>query len=143
MRAIIILLTVIFLSTSYAQNLKINDVPQIVRDKFSSSYKNATNVKWTKEKSGYESSFKKGNVDMSVNYDEKGNVVEIETGIKLKELPVEVREAVAKDYFKYKISETAKIESKGVITYEVEVKRGKDKMDLFYDEHGVLKSKLK
>jgi hypothetical protein len=80
---------------------------------------------------------------MSVNFDEKGNVVETETGIKLGELPIEVRESVAKDYSKYKITETAKIETKGIATYEVEVKRGKDKMDLIYNEHGVLKSKEK
>jgi hypothetical protein len=134
---------IIFLSASYAQNLKIKDVPRNVKDIFTSRYSKATNVKWTKEKSGYESSFKKGNVDMSVNFDEKGNVVETETGIKLGELPIEVRESVAKDYSKYKITETAKIETKGITTYEVEVKRGKEIIDLLYGEHGVLKSKEK
>ena len=138
MKTIIILLMGIFLSIGSAQSLKIKDIPRIVREKFISSYSTATNVKWTKEKSRYESSFKKGNVDMSVNFDEKGNIVETETGIKLSELPIVVRESVAKDYSNYKISETAKIESKGITTYEVEVKRGKDKMDLIYNEHGVL-----
>ena len=143
MKTIIIALTAIFLSTNYAQSLKIKDVSRIVRDKFSSSYSNATNVKWTKEKSGYESSFKNGNIDMSVNFDEIGNIIETETGIKLSDLPVEVRQSVAKNYSKYKISETAKIETKGIITYEVEVRRGKDKMDLIYGEHGVLISIVK
>ena len=143
MKTIIIFLTFILLGTSYAQNLKIKDIPQNVRDKFNSSYSNATNVKWTKEKAGYESSFKKGSVDMSVIFDEKGNIVETETVIQLSYLPVEVRESVAKDYSKYKISEAAKIESRGIISYEVEVKRGKDKIELVYDEHGVLKSKHK
>ena len=139
MKTIIILLTGFFLGAGYAQDLSSKEVPQIVKDKFRSNYLNATNVKWTKERSGYESSFKKGPVDMSVNFDEKGNIIETETGIKLSEVPVEVRESVAKDFSKYKITETAKIESRGVITYEVAVKRGKDKMDLMYDEHGVLK----
>ena len=143
MKTIIIALTAIFLSTNYAQSLKIKDVSRIVRDKFSSSYSNATNVKWTKEKSGYESSFKNGNIDMSVNFDEIGNIIETETGIKLSDLPVEVRQSVAKNYSKYKISKTAKIETKGIITYEVEVRRGKDKMDLIYGEHGVLISIVK
>jgi hypothetical protein len=143
MKSFIILLTVFFFSVSYPQNLKIKDVPRIVRDKFSSSYSKATNLKWTKEKSGYETSFKNENVDMSVNFDEKGNVVETETGIKLSELPIEVRESVSKDYSKYKITEAAKIETKGIITYEAEVKRGKEIIDLIFDEHGVLKSKEK
>jgi hypothetical protein len=141
MKTMIILLTGIFLSSGYTQDLTSKDVPQIVKDKFRSNYTNATNVKWTKEKSGYESSFKKGTVDMSVNFDEQGNITETETGIKLSELPVEVRESVAKDFSRYKITEMTKIESKGIITYEVAVKRGKDKMDLMYDEHGVLISK--
>ena len=143
MKTIIIILMAILLSTSYAQNLKIKDVPRNVRDKFSSSYSKATDVKWTKEKSGYEASFKNGKIDMSVNFDEKGNVVETETGIKLSELPVEVRESVAKNYSKYKITEAVKIEAKGMITYEVEVRRSKGIIDLIYDEHGDLKSKVK
>jgi hypothetical protein len=143
MKTVIILLTVLFISTGYAQDFSSKDVPRIVKEKFRSSYSNATNVKWTKEKSGYESSFKKGSANMSVNFDEQGNVIETETGIKLIELPVEVRESVAKDFSKYKITETSKIESRGIITYEVAVKRGKDKIDLMYDEHGVLKSKLR
>ena len=138
MKTIIIFLTIIFFCTNYAQNLKSKDIPLAVRDKFTSTYSKATLVKWTKEKSGYEASFKKGTTDMSVNIDEQGKIIETETGIKLSELPVEVRESVAKDYSKYKITECAKIETKGIITYEVEVKGRKGKMDLIYDEHGVL-----
>lgn len=143
MKSFIIILTVIFFSISYAQNLDNKDVPRIVKEKFISSFTKTVHVKWTKEKSNYEASFKTGDKQMSVNFDEKGNIIETETGIKLSELPIEVRESVAKDYSKYKITETAKIETKGLISYEVEVKRGKGKMDLIYDEHGVLKSKIK
>jgi hypothetical protein len=143
MKTIIILLTGIFLSIGSAQSLKTKDVPGIVKEKFNSSFTKAVHVQWTKEKSNFEASFKTGDKQMSVNFDEKGNIVETETGIKLSELPIVVRESVAKDYSKYKIRETAKIETKGITTYEVEVKRGKDKMDLIYDEHGVLKSKEK
>jgi Putative beta-lactamase-inhibitor-like, PepSY-like len=143
MKSFIIILTVIFFSISYAQNLDNKDVPIIVKEKFISSFTKTVHVKWTKEKSNYEASFKTGDKQMSVNFDEKGNIIETETGIKLSELPIEVRESVAKDYSKYKITETAKIETKGLISYEVEVKRGKGKMDLIYDEHGVLKSKIK
>ena len=139
MKTIIIFLMAIILSASYAQNLKTKDIPGIVKEKFNSNYSKAVHVKWTKEKSGYETSFKNGKVDVSVNFDEKGNVVEIETGIILNALPIEVRESVAEDYSKYKITETAKIESKGITKYEVEVKGLKGKKDLIYDEHGVLK----
>lgn len=143
MKSIFFLLTGMFLSIGSAQSLKTKDVPGIVKEKFNSNFTKVVNAIWTKEKSNFEASFKAGDRQMSVNIDEKGNIIETETGIKLGELPVEVRNSVAKDYLKYRITEAAKIEVKGIITYEVEVKRGKVKMDLIYDEHGVLISKEK
>lgn len=143
MKSIIILITGIFLSASYAQSLDTKDVPGIVKEKFNSSYTKAAHVKWTKEKSNYEASFRTGKKEMSVNFDEKGKIIETETEIKTNDLPMEIRNSISKNYSGYKITEAAKIESNGIITYEAEVTRGKDKMDLIYDEHGVLKSKEK
>jgi hypothetical protein len=143
MKTIMLFLTGIFFSISFAQNLENKDIPQVVKDKFASSYTKTTHLKWTKEKSNYEASFRTGNKEMSVNFDEKGNIVETETEIKSSELPIEVRNSVSKDYSGYKITEAAKIESNGIITFETEVTRGKDKKDLIYDGLGVLKSKGK
>jgi len=141
MKSIIILLTGILLSAGYAQNLYTKDIPKIVIDKFNSSFPKAANVKWTIEKSNYEASFKTSRKEMSVNFDEKGNVVETETEIKLSGLPVEIRTSISKNYSGYKITEITKIKTRGITTYEAEVTHGKDKMDLMYDDHGVLKSK--
>ena len=133
-------MTGIFLSAGYAQNLDTKDIPKIVIEKFNSSFPKAVNVKWTMEKSNYEASFKTGRKEMSINFDEIGNVVETETEIKLRELPVEIRTSISKNYSRYKITEITKIKTRGIITYEAEVTQGKDKMDLMYDDHGVLQS---
>jgi hypothetical protein len=47
-----------------------------------------------------------------------------------------------KDYAAFEIEETAKIESKGEIAYEVEVEKGKETFDLIFDVNGKLLKKL-
>ena len=140
MKSIIILITGIFLSASYAQSLDTKDVPGIVKEKFNSNYTKAAHVKWTKEKTNYEASFRTGKKEMSVNFDLKGNIIETETEIKINDLPIEIINSISKNYSGYKITAAARIESNGIITYEAEITREKDKMDLIYDEHGVMKS---
>jgi hypothetical protein len=136
---ILLLLTVFLFNTNYAQNLDPKDVPQLVKDKLKSSYSRAIDVKWNKEKTGYEASFKYRKKDMSVNFDEKGKIIEVETQIQVAALPVEVREAIATNYPKNKINEAAKIVRKGIVMYEAEITVGEKLLNLYYDEHGTLK----
>jgi hypothetical protein len=143
MKTIMLSLTGIIFSISFAQNIQNKDIPQVVKEKFASSFTGATHVKWTKEKSDFEASFRNGKKEMSVNFNEKGNIIETEIEIKVADLPAVIKNSVSKDYPGYKITEAAKIESKGIVTWEAEVTRGKDKMDVIYDEQGVQKSKEK
>lgn len=143
MKTIMLFLIGLFFSISFAQNLENKDIPQLVKDKFTSSYTKSTHLKWTKEKSNFEASFKLGKKKMSVNIDADGNIVETETELKVTDLPAIIKTSVLKDYPGYKITEAAMIESKGVTTWEAEVSRGKNRMDVIYDEHGVQKSKEK
>lgn len=143
MKSLVIILTGIILSTSYSQSLDSNEIPRIVREQFKLSYKKAVEVKWTKDNWNYKATFKNGDEQMSVNLDTKGKIIETETGIEISELPVEVREASAKDYPKYKILAAVKIERGVRIKYKVGIRQGKSVIDLFYDEHGVLISKEK
>jgi hypothetical protein len=65
--------------------------------------------------------------------DVSGNILETEVEIKIDELPAKAKEYVSKNYAGQKIKETAKItDSKGVVTYEAEIK-GKD---LIFDSNG-------
>lgn len=117
-------------------------VPEIVKSAFKSAYPAVTKVKWDMEKTGeYEAEFKINKVEVSVVYDEKGNLLETETEIKFSDLPQAVKDAIAKDFAGYKIEEIEKVEKKGVISYEMEVEKGKMEYELTYDLNGKLLNK--
>jgi hypothetical protein len=130
-------------SISFAQKSGSKDVPKIVKAKFGATFKEVKKVKWNKEKTGYEASFKMGKENKSVTLDEFGKIIDIETEIKVSDLPKDILVSVKKDFAGYKITEAAKIETEGAIIYEAEVTKGKEKMDLIYDGNGNLKNKTK
>jgi hypothetical protein len=141
MNKMIVLITAFLIGHSFAQNLEIKDVPREVKEKFAANYTNIKKVMWSKDNLNYEASFKSGSDDKSVTFDATGGIIEIETKISIRKLPVEIINNVRKNYPGFKITETARIEGKGMVTYEAEVTKGKVKMDLYFDEHGALKSK--
>jgi hypothetical protein len=109
-----------------AQKVKESDVPSVVKDGFKQSYKDAKEVKWEKEGANFEAEFEVGETDQSVVLDATGNIIETEIEIKIGELPLAVKDYVAKNYKDNKIKEATKI------TYEAELK-GKD---LIFDSTG-------
>lgn len=121
---------VTFLGSSvFAQ--KYNNIPDVVKRVLAKNYPNAKSVKWDKEDANFEASFKMNDLDNSILFDVKGNVLESEVAIK--ELPKNVLEYLNKNYPNQKVVESAKItNAKGVVTYEAEIK-GKD---LIFDANG-------
>jgi hypothetical protein len=121
---------VAFLGSSVFSQQKSN-ILEVVKTALSKTYPNAKSIKWDKEESNYEASFKIDNLDHSVLFDAKGNILESEVAVK--ELPKNVLEYLNKNYPNQKITELAKItDAKGVVTYEAEIK-GKD---LIFDANG-------
>ncbi|GAB4127110.1 MAG: PepSY-like domain-containing protein [Ignavibacteriales bacterium] len=136
MKAKYFLIAFLFISfTVFAQEKK---VPKAVKDSFSKLYPKVTDVKWDKEgKAEYEAGFKENGKDVSVVFDEKGNLIETETAIQISELPKSVAPFVEKNYAGFKITEAAKIvNAKGEVTYEAEITKGKVKKDLLFDANG-------
>lgn len=124
----------LFSFTAFAQQV---NVPKSAKDAFSKLYPKATEVKWDKENQGYEASFKLNGKDMSVIFDKDGKVMETETAIEISQLPKGVEKCVMDNYKGFKISGAAKIvNSKGEVTYEAEVLKGKVKKDLLFDVDG-------
>lgn len=121
--------------TTFAQQIK---VPQSVKDSFSKLYPKVTDVKWDKEgKTEFEAGFKENGIDVSVVFDEKGNLKETETAIQISELPKSVAPFIEKNYDGFKISEAAKIvDAKGEVTFEAEIKKDNVKKDLLFDANG-------
>ncbi len=141
MKAKIFLIALLLVSfTVFAQETK---VPKIVKDSFTKLYPKVTDVKWDKEgKTEFEAGFKENGKDVSVVFDEKGNLIETETAIQINELPKSAASFVEKNYTGFKISEAAKIISaKGEVTFEAEITKDKVKKDLLFDSKGNIDQK--
>jgi len=118
-----------------AQNV---DVPKEVQEKFTKLYPIPAEVKWSKEgKEKFEAEFKDKGKSISVVINNEGKLLETETKIDVEELPIAVESFMEKNYSDYEITEAAKIiDDKGVVTYEAEVTKGKEKKDLIFDKDG-------
>lgn len=141
MKAKIFLIALLLASfTVFAQETK---VPKIVKDSFTKLYPKVTDVKWDKEgKTEFEAGFKENGKDVSVVFDEKGNLIETETAIQINELPKSAASFLEKNYTGFKISEAAKIISaKGEVTFEAEITKDKVKKDLLFDSKGNIDQK--
>ena len=132
-KIVLMLVTELITSFTYAQKIKDKDVPAAVISAFQKKYLAAKEISWEKENGNYEVNFDLNEIDNSVVYDEKGTVLETEVEIELSQLPAGVLEYVKTNYAGKKVKEAARItDAKGVITYEVEIK-GKD---LIFDSNG-------
>ena len=137
MKSLVILLIALFVGTTFAQN-----VPSAAKNKLKTLYPKAEEVKWDKEGANFEANFEVNDVEMSVIFDAKGNVLETETEIEKDALPAAVKSALKKDFSGYKIKETAKIEKNGKITFEAQVEKGETKLDAIYSPDGKLIKKI-
>lgn len=140
-KTIVMLFLIIIASSVNAQKLKESDVPYNIKEAFKKSYPEAKELNWEKEKDGnYEANFEIGEVEQSLTLDRNGNMVELEEEIAVAELPEAAKAYLSKNYQGSKIKEAAKItDSKGVVTFEAEVKG----MDLIFDNAGKLLKEIK
>jgi len=132
-KSAIILAAMLSVTFANAQNISDKEVPTTVKAALQKSYPNAKEIKWEKEKDNYEAGFEVSEKEYSLLIDASGKILETEMEIKMEELPANAKAFISKNYAGQKIKETAKItDSKGVVTYEAEVK-GKD---LIFDKNG-------
>ncbi len=130
-------------SCANAQKLKEADVPAAVKSTFTKQYSTAKVDKWDKEDANYEVSFEYNKVEMSLLMDASGKVLENEAEIETSELPKSVTDYVAKNYAGYKLDEAAKItDAAGVVTFEAEMKKGKEEFDAVFDSSGTFIKKV-
>ena len=117
-----------------AQKVNEAKLPATVKDAFK---KNVTgevlSVKWEKEDGNYEANFLQNGIKSAALFDAKGNWLETEKAIEIKDLPDEATAYLNKNYKGEKIKEAAKLQlPNGIINFEAEVK-GKD---IIFDNKG-------
>jgi hypothetical protein len=132
---LILIIISIFSFSIFAQYV---EVPKRVQDEFMKLYPKTTEVKWSKESQDeFEAEFKDNGETVSVVLNTEGELIETETKINIKDLPKSVEPFVMENYKDYEITEAAKIiDGKGVLTYEAEISKGKEKKDLLFDKDG-------
>ncbi len=117
----------------FAQKKQKIEVPTEVKKAFATRFTDAKVEEWQKEGDYYEAEFELNNIEQSVLIDAKGDILEVEEEIKVKQLPSAIFTYVAKNYPKQKIKEAAKItNAAGIISYEAEIKS----KDLLFDAAG-------
>jgi len=126
-----------------AINPKDEKIPAATKTAFVAKFPTAQKVKWSVEKPGeFEAEFILNNVKTSVLVDAKGNLLETESRIKESELPQGVKATIAKDFAGYKVDEIEKaIDTKGATTFEMEAVKGKDKLEISFDQNGKMLAK--
>jgi Putative beta-lactamase-inhibitor-like, PepSY-like len=135
---ILVCLVSLMASLANAQKLKESEVPEAVKKAFVQKFKDAKEVKWSRESpTEFEAEFEVGKMEQSANFDNAGKWLVTETEIKSSELPHSVQAAIAKEYAAYKIEEAEKVESADHGTlYEVELKNGKLKYEVQLSAEG-------
>jgi hypothetical protein len=111
--------------------------PSQVASAFKKDFPAVKKAGWEMEDGNYEAEFTTNGGEQSALYDDTGHRLEVETEIKVEELPQTVRDYIKEKYPASKINEASKIvNNKGVTTYEAEVGKGKEKTDLIFDSNG-------
>lgn len=134
---------VLAINSASAQKVKETEVPKAVVSGFHSNFKDAQAKEWEKEGNNFEAEFDWNKVETSATFSADGKLMETEHEIKITELPKAVSDYVTKNYAGYKISEASKIEdaTSKKVSFEAEIQKGKEEMDLMFDADGNLLSK--
>ena len=106
--------------------------PASVLEAFKKNFPGVTVKKWDKEDKNYEANFIKDAKSMSATFDAKGDWLETETDIAIKDLPAAVTAYIKEHYKDGAITEAAMIKTPKGEMYEAEV-NGKD---LLFDMQG-------
>jgi hypothetical protein len=107
------------------------EVPDAVTKAFQKKYPDAKSVNWASEEDGFEATFQLKSKKMDAEFDAKGNWLETDTKIKVKDLPKAVSKAIAKEFPGYEIEEVEMISSPQLDeAYEVELELETDDKEL-------------
>lgn len=133
---------VLTILSASAQKIELKDVPPPVLNKFNAFYPKMKKVVWEKEGADFEAGFKDAKkVKTFVLINAEGNIRHVETVIKTSALPKKINDTIPKMFAGYKVGAISKIDASGLITYKIDVKKGKEVMKLVYADNAALMSK--
>lgn len=106
---------------AYSQDLKANEVPSVIINKFQKEYPKAFDIEWEMDGSNYKVEFEIGQKDYDVWYSPSGSVVRKKEELTKSELPKSIQNQIKTEYSGYKVDDITKITEGEKITYLVEL----------------------
>jgi hypothetical protein len=137
-----LLICLLFVGSISAQKSK-EQIPAAAKSTFAAKFPTAQKVKWSIEKPGeFEVEYTFNKMESSALFDAAGALLETETEISESELPAAAKTTLAKEFAGFKLDEIERsTDAKGVISYEMEAAKGKEKLELCFDANGKFISK--
>ena len=137
MKKIIFLAASLFYSvTSFAQDIRTDEVPSVVRNSFKQQFPKAMDVEWELKDQLYKVEFEIGRKDHEAWINSTGGIVKHKQDITEGELPKEVTASISKNYKGYRIDDVERIESNKKFSYKVELKTLSKEQDVIFDQSG-------
>jgi hypothetical protein len=118
----LMLVAALFVSgTVSGQDIPAAEVPAAVVKTFNTRFPATTGLEWERKGELYEAEFHVNRVDHKALLDANGKLLKFKKDIRSTDLPPAVRNTIQTQYKNFKIDDTDKVESAGVIYYQVEL----------------------
>lgn len=131
------LISIVFAIFSFSACGQKENVPVKVKTAFEQKFPNATKVKWEKENdTEWEAEFRMNNNEYSANFDNKGNWLETEYEVEMKDIPEAVKSTLDNEFASYEIEESEVSENAEGTFYEFELEKDETEMEVVIDQSG-------
>lgn len=129
---------------SCAQNVAPGNVPAIVVNTFQQQFPKAADIEWEKKGNLYEVEFETGlsGKDHKMLIDSSGKISYHKVDISESELPDAIKKTITAQFSGYAIDDPEKIESDGLVTYEVELKKKPEEWEVTFSSDGKVLGKV-
>lgn len=128
--------------SSCAQDIPQSSIPSVVLNAFQQKFPQASDVEWEKKGEVYEVEFDLAFKDHKLLIDSAGKLIKHKEEINAVDLPAAVKETIKKGFLTYKIEDTDRIETEGLVIYKIELENSTQEQKIYVGEDGkIIESK--
>lgn len=136
-KQVLFIVTVLFSGFLFAQDIQVNQVPQVVVNQFQNDFPKAKDIEWELSNNVYNVDFEIGwGNDYEAWYSAEGKLIKVEEEISKNDLPNAVTQAIGKNYPDFRIDDVEKVTEGNKIHYKVEIENREMEQVLHMDPDG-------